>query len=254
MDAGIRAGLLESASLLGVFAHPDDESLAAGGLFARVAAAGSRTTVVTATWAIGTERAAELGRALAILGAGTPRLLGYADTGAPQSAPGELPLTDAPLDEAVCRLVVHLRDVRPDVVVTHDACGGLTGHPDHLRTHLITALAVTAAGDPLVRPDLGEPWSPRGLYLATHPERAMPAFREVFAERRRLYATPDDVNVVEVDVTPWLEKKLAAIRAHRTEVERGALPGRMTALDATHQRRLLGTEWYTRPGAAPAVE
>ncbi|WP_181007918.1 PIG-L deacetylase family protein, partial [Streptomyces sp. B226SN101] len=50
-------------SILAVHAHPDDESLFCGGVLARHAAAGARTAVVTATWAPGTHRAAELARA-----------------------------------------------------------------------------------------------------------------------------------------------------------------------------------------------
>lgn len=92
------------SSLLAVFAHPDDESLAAGGLLAREAEAGSRTGVVTATWAAGTTRAGEL-----------------ADARVTESAPGRPRLCDAPLDEQVRRLVTHIRAFRPEVLVTHDA-------------------------------------------------------------------------------------------------------------------------------------
>jgi N-acetyl-1-D-myo-inositol-2-amino-2-deoxy-alpha-D-glucopyranoside deacetylase len=133
-------------SLLAVFAHPDDESLAAGGVLARHAAAGVRTAVVTATWAADTPRAAELADALRILGAGKPRMLGYADARVPSSAPGCARLCDAPLDEAVRRLVEHIRELRPDIMVTHDAYGGLPGHPDHVHTHRVTVLAAQAAG------------------------------------------------------------------------------------------------------------
>jgi N-acetyl-1-D-myo-inositol-2-amino-2-deoxy-alpha-D-glucopyranoside deacetylase len=42
---------MPTPSLLAVFAHPDDESLSAGGLLAARAAEGGRTAVVTPTWA-----------------------------------------------------------------------------------------------------------------------------------------------------------------------------------------------------------
>lgn len=70
---------MPAPSLLAVYAHPDDESLAAGGILAKHAAAGARTAVVTATWAAGSHRAAELSDALRILGAGEPRMLGYTE-------------------------------------------------------------------------------------------------------------------------------------------------------------------------------
>jgi LmbE family N-acetylglucosaminyl deacetylase len=142
-------------SLLAVFAHPDDESLSAGGVLARHAAAGARTAVVTATWAADTPRAAELAEALRILGAGKPRMLGYADARVPQSAPGCVRFCDAPLDEAVRRLVAHIRELRPDIMVTHDAYGGLPGHPDHVHTHRVTMRPAKAAGLELLYPDAG---------------------------------------------------------------------------------------------------
>lgn len=113
--------------LLGVFAHPDDESLSAGGLLARNASEGGRTAVVTPTWAAGSLRARELAEALERLGAEPPRLLGYADARAPDSAPGRARFCDAPLDETVGAVVAHIRDFRPHIIVTHDAYGGITG-------------------------------------------------------------------------------------------------------------------------------
>lgn len=68
-----------SPTLMGVFAHPDDESLLAGGVLAQHAAAKARTTVVTMTWAPETPRATELADALQALGAGAPRMLGDGD-------------------------------------------------------------------------------------------------------------------------------------------------------------------------------
>lgn len=189
-------------SLLAVFAHPDDESLSAGGVLARHAAAGARTAVVTATWAADTPRAAELAEALRILGAGTPRMLGYADARVPQSAPGCVRFCDAPLDEAVRRLVTHIRAFRPDIMVTHDAYGGLPGHPDHVHTHRVTVLAAQAAGLGQLYPDAGAPWQPRALYLATHPHSAVPALRDVIGARKTVYSVPDEQVTATVDVGP----------------------------------------------------
>lgn len=61
-------------SLLGVFAHPDDESPFVRGVLAQHAAAHARTAVVTMTWAPDSPRAPELGDALRPLGAGAPRV------------------------------------------------------------------------------------------------------------------------------------------------------------------------------------
>ncbi|MEU0816478.1 PIG-L deacetylase family protein [Streptomyces mirabilis] len=242
-------------SLLAVFAHPDDESLSAGGVLARHAAAGARTAVVTATWAADTPRAAELAEALRILGAGEPRMLGYADARVPHSAPGRVRLCEAPLDETVRRLVTHIRAFRPDVMVTHDAYGGLPGHPDHVHTHRVTVLAAQAAGLGQLYPDVGAPWQPRALYLATHPHSAVPALRAAIGARKTVYSVPDEQVTATVDVGPWMERKIAAVLAHRSEVERGALPGVIAGLSPEARERLFATEWYIRHAplaAAPA--
>jgi N-acetyl-1-D-myo-inositol-2-amino-2-deoxy-alpha-D-glucopyranoside deacetylase len=237
---------LAVSSLLGVFAHPDDESLSSGGLLARQAAAGARAAVVTATWVEDTTRAEELAEALRILGAGSPRMLGYADAEVPESAPGCPRLCDAPLDEAVRRLVGHIRDFRPEVMVTHDGYGGLVGHPDHVHTHRLTMLAAHAAGLEQFYPDTGAPWRPRAVYLATHPHSVVPAIRDIIGARKAVYSVPDDEVCATVDVTAWLDQKVAAILAHRSEVARGALPGVISQLTESVRQTLLATEWYLR--------
>ncbi|GAA3037648.1 PIG-L family deacetylase [Kitasatospora albolonga] len=245
--------MLEAAgSVLAVFAHPDDESLAAGGVLAERAVAGARTGVVTATWAAGTGRAAELAEAVGILGAGEPRLLGYADAKVAESAPGAARWCDVPLDEAVGRLVAHIREFRPEVVLTHDAYGGLTGHPDHRRTHQVTLLAAEAAGLGLLHPEAGPAWRPAAVYAATHPESvARELGGRLVRPGRAAYAMPDELVGVAVDVRPWVRTKLCAIFAHRSEVERGALPGRLAAMSADEREALTGTEWYVRHQVGP---
>lgn len=236
---------MKLSSLLAVFGHPDDESLAAGGILAQHAAAGARTAVVTATWAPATQRAAELADALRILGAGEPRMLGYADAKVPESAPGRPRWCDVPLDEAVHRLVKHIREFRPEALVTSDAHGGLTGHPDHAHTHRVTMLAAEAAGLDGY-PDAGRPWAPSVVYLATHPQSSVRAIEGIVGVRRAVHATPDEQVTDRVDVSPWLEQKVAAILAHRSEVDRGALPGLVARLSPGARVELLSTEWFIR--------
>lgn len=237
---------MELGRTLAVFAHPDDESLASGGLLARLAAAGEPTAVVTPTWAADSRRTTELAEALRILGAGEPRMLGYADARAPESAPGRPRWVDVPLDEAIGCLVRHVRELRPDVVVTHDAYGGVTGHPDHRHTHRVTVLAAHAAGLGHLYPEAGEPWRPSEIHLATHPHSALPALTEIIGSRKAAYTVPDDEVTDRLDVTPWLATKVAAVLAHRTEVARGALPGLVSGLSPQLRARLLSVEWYTR--------
>ena len=241
-------------SLLAVFAHPDDESLAAGGLLVQQAAAGEQTAVVTATWGVDTFRAHQLADALSILGAGEPRMLGYADARVPESAPGRPRLVDAPLDDAVRALVVHIRELRPAVVVTHDAYGGLTGHEDHLHTHRLTVLAVGAAGLQQLYPDAGEAWRPRTLQLVTHPHSALPMLLTVVGPRRTVHTVPDEDVTTRLDVTPWLQTKVDAVLAHRSEVERGALPGLVASMSPEARTTLLGTEHYTASAESSSRE
>jgi LmbE family N-acetylglucosaminyl deacetylase len=131
--------------LLGIFAHPDDETLCAGGTFAKYASAGAEVRVVSltkggagqirdasaATRATLTEvRAKELDAAGKELGLTETRCLDYLD--------GELSGVDRRI---LVRLASELlSEIRPDVVVTF-APDGFTGHPDHIAV----GAAVTAA-------------------------------------------------------------------------------------------------------------
>lgn len=245
--------------VLAVFAHRDDEALAAGGLLAALAERGVATAVVTATWTEGTARVEQLARALETLGAGQPRLLSYADGRVPSSAPSRSRLVDAPLDEATSRLVEHLRDVRPDVVITHDAHGGLTGHPDHVRTHELTVRAVASVAREQATGDAAESWRVSQVLGATHVHSARPLLERLVGVRRTVHTVPDHT-AEAVDVRPWLAAKVAAVLAHRSEVERGALPGLVARMPPSDRELLLGTEWFTpavvdvRPGGRQVAQ
>lgn len=240
-------------SLLAVLAHPDDESLLVGGTLTQHAASGARTAVVTATWAEDSHRAAELADALDILGAGAPRMLGYADARVPQSAPGRPRLCDAPVDHVVEDIVRHIRAVRPDIVLTHDAYGQLTGHPDHRQTHRATLLAIAASGLEHLYPDAGEPWQPAAVHMATHPHSAIADLGPLLSRvGKSVLSVPDTLADVTCDVRQWLDQKWAAITAHRSQVEgERPLPGILTRLPEDIRYRILGTEHYTSLTAPP---
>lgn len=120
-------------------------------------------------------------------------------------------------------------------------------------SHRVTALTVRAAGLARLFPEAGDPWQPNALHLATHPHSAA---EEVGARLGRegiptgaFHVSDDAWITTKVDVGPWLHQKPTAILAHRSEVERGASPGRIAALPPDVQRRILGTEWYIPPGS-----
>jgi len=121
-------------TLLGVWAHPDDESYLAGGLMARASAAGGRSVAAFATrgeagtddptrWppaVLARRRELELRRALDRLGAEGPTFLGHAD--------GGCAAIDVELGAAQVASLID--EVEPDVIVTFGR-DGVTGHDDH---------------------------------------------------------------------------------------------------------------------------
>lgn len=137
--------------LMGVWAHPDDESFGMAGSMARATRAGHPVAIVCATRGeegeiadpalatpenLGEVREGELRRACAAVGVTDVSFLDYRD--------GHL--AEADPDEVVRKVVYHLRRFRPDVVVTFAANGGY-GHPDHMAIHRATLAAISAAAD-----------------------------------------------------------------------------------------------------------
>ena len=79
----------------------------------------------------------ELARAAEIIGYDEVVLLGYRDSGMPDTPANADPeaFANAPLDEAVGRLVEVIRRERPQVIVTYGDDQSGYPHPDHLRVH-----------------------------------------------------------------------------------------------------------------------
>jgi LmbE family N-acetylglucosaminyl deacetylase len=136
-------------TLLGVWAHPDDEAYLSSGLMAVVRRAGGRVVVATATrgelgtpdpetWppeALARLREEELMTSLAHLDVREHEWLGHRD--------GALP--DLPFETGVAQVSGLLERVRPDTIVTFGP-DGMTGHPDHRTVSALVTEAWRRAG------------------------------------------------------------------------------------------------------------
>jgi LmbE family N-acetylglucosaminyl deacetylase len=84
----------------------------------------------------------------------------------------------APVDEVAALMVKILRELKPNVVVTHDAGGGY-GHPDHIATHNAVVKAFYAAADRTQHPSAGPAFQPSKLYFLVRPHGFMKAMVKI---------------------------------------------------------------------------
>jgi N-acetyl-1-D-myo-inositol-2-amino-2-deoxy-alpha-D-glucopyranoside deacetylase len=237
-------------SLMAVFAHPDDESFGIGGTLARYGAdPGVRVVLVCATRGeageisnpelasseqLGEVREQELRCSCRTLGVEDLFFLDYRDSGMAGTAENEDPraLAQADFDEAVGKVVAHIRREQPDVVVTFDENGGY-GHPDHIAIHHIAKAAFAAAADPAqygeqIETGL-EPHQVSKLYYTAIPNRF---FRSViekmqqmeievperYLERLDNFGLPDEACTTDIYVRDFWSTKQAAVACHATQL------------------------------------
>jgi mycothiol S-conjugate amidase len=234
--------------LLSVHAHPDDESSKGAATVARYHAEGVHTVLVTCTGGeagdilnpamdrpevradLPAVRLRELARATEIIGYDVVELLGYRDSGMPDTPENAHPdaFANAPLDEAVGRLVAVIRRERPHVVITYGDDQSGYPHPDHLRVHDITIPAFERAGDPDAYPDLGEPWQPLKLYYSawsrrrfelTHARLLELGLESPYDEKWFERPSQDDRITTSVDIAGFTDVRLDALLAHETQID-----------------------------------
>ena len=234
--------------LLSVHAHPDDEASKGAGTVARYVAEGVHATLVCCTGGEAGEvlnpamdrpdvhenlaavRQAELEASVAIIGFQTLDMLGYRDSGMPDSEENADPrcFARAPLDEAVGRLVAIIRRDRPQVIITYGDDQQGYPHPDHLRVHEISLVAWDAAGDPDRFPDAGEPWSPSKLYYSAWARARFLAMHQGFLDAglespfdQKWFERPsqDHRITTQVDVRDFYAARSGALKAHATQID-----------------------------------
>ena len=241
--------------LLLVHAHPDDESIGTGATMAKYAAEDAQVTLVTCTLGelgevippslahlaaekedrLGEYRIGELAAACDLLGVTDHRFLGGPGRWRDSGMMGTQGNTDprcfwqADVDEAAAALLDVIREVRPQVLVTYDA-NGCYGHPDHIQAHRVAWRAF----------ELAQADSPAGTEGQAGADGL--AGSDGLA---RFYATaaPESAEVTtEIDATAYFERKLAAMRAHATQI---TVTAPFFALSNNVRQRALGVEYYT---------
>jgi N-acetyl-1-D-myo-inositol-2-amino-2-deoxy-alpha-D-glucopyranoside deacetylase len=261
--------------LLLVHAHPDDESIGTGATMARYAAAGAGVTLVTCTlgelgevippelahlaWdadgGLGQYRIGELAAACEALGVSDHRFLGYPgkwrDSGMMGTASNDWDgcFWRADVEEAARDLLDVISEVRPRVLVTYDD-HGLYGHPDHIQAHRVAWRAFELAeglvekfyATAVPRSVLAEAMALIQDDDAARGEVGGADFRRVESVDDLPFGTDDDVVTTEIDANDFLGAKLAAMRAHVTQI---AVDSPFFALSDMVGRRALGTEYYT---------
>ncbi len=235
-------------TLLQIHAHPDDEASKGAGTTARYAAEGVRNVLVCCTGGeegdilneamdrddvrtdLHNVRMAELRTSCDILGYESLHLLGYRDSGMPETDANARPdnFWNAPLDEAVERFVRIIRAERPQVIVSYHEDREWYPHPDHIRVFEITGPAFAAAGDPTMFPEAGDPWQVSKLYYVAwsfgrvralhqaHLDAGMESpFERWFAGE---FPDRDERFTTRVDVGDYMAQRRGALLAHATQV------------------------------------
>ncbi len=253
------------ATLVTFHAHPDDESIATGGVMAKAADEGHRVVLVVATRGehgevdagfldpgeeLWRRREQETQACARILGVSRVEFLGYVDSGMIGTPENDSPdcFWQADTEEAAARLAAILSEEDADVLTVYDENGGY-GHPDHIQVHRVGLRAAGLAGTPRV-------------YMNTinrdYVQRSMRAAAESGADR------PGDLNLDDfaelgvredritttVDARPWLTRKRAAMAAHASQISETSF---FLAMAPEMFESAFGQEWFIRCDASPGT-
>ncbi|MFC3885510.1 PIG-L family deacetylase [Bacillus songklensis] len=195
------------ATMLAVFAHPDDETFICGGTLAKYAYEGHRVVLVCAT-------KGEMGRRMGIPPAATRESLPVIREQELKKACEALRINDLrflgirdklleiqPFDKLTQSVLDHMIDVKPAAVITfHETLGG---HPDHCTIGLATTTAFQ------MYQERTEDYAKAKLFYVCWPEAAQHA--------RQYGLLPEQITKIEVK--PYNSYKLQAFRAHKTQSE-----------------------------------
>ncbi|MFZ0995065.1 MAG: PIG-L family deacetylase [Candidatus Dormiibacterota bacterium] len=235
--------------LMAIHAHPDDEAMSTGGVLHKYASEGVLTVLITCTGGelgdgpggvkpgqpghdpqvVKRVRRAELESACQELEIWRLEMLGYRDSGMVEwgmaDAPGSFASSD--LDEEVSRVAKLIERYRPQVVITYSEDGGY-GHPDHVRTHQVARGAFISTGIPSKLYYTAFPKSLARRLLAQMKEASIDPWElgDIdFDPDNPPFGVDDDLITTVIDVTPDVPAKLAAVRAHGSQMDNAFFSG-----------------------------
>jgi LmbE family N-acetylglucosaminyl deacetylase len=188
--------------VLALVPHPDDAEFYCGGTLAKLVAEGATLYIVVATDGrkgsfleesntLAELRAEEMRRAAAVLGAQPPVLLGFPDMELDTLRPGVLRE----------QFVRAIRRYRPDAVFAEDPYGIFEPHPDHRAVAWAATEAINAARLPLA-----------------YPQHLAEGLQPHFVREKYFYGNALPFANKVVDTTAYIERKLAALSEHRSQV------------------------------------
>ncbi len=222
-------------------AHPDDESFGIGSTLAQYAATGVKTYYICSTGGeVGTVdpkhlngydtikklRSVELECAGRVLGLAGISYLGYRDSGMRGSGDNKHPdsLVMAPIEEVALQVVKIIREMKPDVVITHNVDGGY-GHPDHIATHNATVKAFYAAGDPTQYPEAGPIFQPKKLYFGVRSRKLMKIFvrlMPLFGQDPHHFGRNGDVDLIKMTTVKYPIHAIIRIKKQAIQIRNKA--------------------------------
>jgi len=246
------------ATLVTFHAHPDDESIATGGVMAKAVDDGHRVVLVVATRgehgevadgyldpgeALWQRRVQETLACARILGVSRVEFLGYLDSGMVGTPENDLPecFWKADVEEAAGRLAAILTEERADVLTVYDENGGY-GHPDHIQVHRVGVRAAERAGTPRVyMSTLNRDHLQRSFLEAAEAGVELP--EEIDPEEFGELGVSEDRITTTVDVRPWLARKRAAMAAHASQISETSF---FLAMAPEMFEGGFGQEWFIR--------
>lgn len=250
------------------FAHPDDESFGFASSLAMLSDQGVDLTYICATRGdvgeilvdglttpdeLGTYREGELRAALEIIGKIDLRLLGYRDSGMVGTPPNNDPraFVQQNTTEVAERVAEIILEKKPDIFLFYGP-DGIYGHPDHIN--------VNTTGLPALKLAAERGWKvPSVYYAAASRERVLQMasrpgnpFSDMTSEQLNQMGTPAAEITTWIDTRAMTDRKISAIRAHRTQVGddgpfAGLEPDVLQTFLSIESCRVIPTPWNPNP-------